>query len=792
MASLFGVVALMLCVLVRAGGQEVSVWTVDRFIAEAPKVGDALVAVHGTVIANWGNNKFFLEDQTAAILVYYKASTVAPRVGELVEVIGTPLLGGMTPHITATDVRSLGLGRLPVPRGVAVAQARNGQFDAYLVRIRGRLTKGVTDQPETRRIAIEEDGTTFTVEDLGTEGGSQWPSMEIGQLAEVTGVLSIQRASFGGPTPFRVFVRSRQDVRVVGAQPWWMPPRLYHVLAACMVVVAGSLAWAGLLRRQVREQIVEIRGHYEREAAAERKYRELVQTATDIVLTHDLEGRVTSFNAAGERLLGWSPAEILGRNIRDILPMRERGTAGGMIAEGVGRKDRDRAEVFLMDLLTKDGRALPFEISSSMETRDGKVVGVQSICRDLTERMRADEERARLERKLQETQKLESLGVLAGGIAHDFNNLLTGILGNASLALIETSPETPVGRSLQQIEVSAERAAELCRQMLAYSGHGRFVIGRIDVGEIIRGIAELLCAALHPNVSLELQTGDDTPCVVADATQIRQIVMNLVINANEAIGDRPGTITVTTGRMKADRAYFGEGYVFTDALDGDFVYIDVRDSGCGMSRETVGRIFDPFFTTKFTGRGLGLAAVLGIVRGHRGALKVSTAPGEGSAFRFLLPSAGPMQKVVDFAFPADPARSALALVLVVDDDETVRRVTQSLVESMGYEVIAASDGIEGLALFREHRARIHGVILDLTMPRMDGAVLFREMQRIQPDVRVLLMSGFAEQQALARFAGEGLAGFIRKPFAREALRTKLDAVLQGAGAPPGNVIPMRA
>ena len=401
---------------------------------------------------------------------------------------------------------------------------------------------------------------------------------------------------------------------------------------------------------------------------------------------------------------------------------------------------------------------------------------------DITARKRAEAEQQEVGQKLREAQKLESLGALAGGVAHDFNNLLTGVVGNASLARMEVPPTSPLVPYLVEIEESAMRAADLCKQMLAYAGKGRFVVQKLDVSTVIRDTANLLQSSISRNATLKMELAEGLPPVLADAAQMRQIIMNIVINASEAIGDEGGTIKITTGSQRADRAFLGGAVLAPELPAGNYVFIEVSDTGCGMSRETTERMFDPFFTTKFTGRGLGLAAVHGIVRGHRGAIKVDSAPSRGTALKLLLPAA-------EGTIPAEPSPPAKTpdwrgsgTVLVVDDEPSVRLAATRMLEAIGFSVLRASDGREGVETYRLNPQRICAVLLDLTMPRMDGEATLAELRKIRAGVRVLLMSGFNEQEALHRFFGKGLAGFVQKPFNVETLSAKLEVVL---AAEPG-------
>jgi PAS domain S-box-containing protein len=392
----------------------------------------------------------------------------------------------------------------------------------------------------------------------------------------------------------------------------------------------------------------------------------------------------------------------------------------------------------------------------------------------------AEQQRHALETKVQQTQKLESLGLLAGGVAHDFNNLLTAILGHANLALMDLAPESPARDSLREIDKASGRAAELCRQMLAYAGKGRFVVEPINLSRLIEEMAHLLHVSISKKVLLRCQLTGELPAIEADPAQMRQIVMNLVINAAEAIGETDGVIRISTGVMQCSADYLGGSRLIEPPAPGPFVFLEVADTGCGMDAETLGRIFDPFFTTKFTGRGLGLAAVLGIVRSHRGTLKVESERGRGTTFRVLFPASAKAAAAADPGGNAPPWRGA-GTILLVDDEEPVRTVTGRMLERCGFTVLRASDGREGLERFRAHAAEIVCVLLDLAMPGMDGEETFRELRRIQPRVRVVLASGYSDQEISQRFQGTGLAGFIEKPYRVEALAAKLRGVLEARG-----------
>ena len=424
------------------------------------------------------------------------------------------------------------------------------------------------------------------------------------------------------------------------------------------------------------------------------------------------------------------------------------------------------------------------ERASGVYAEDGALLAIDGFIQDITAARQAKIEREQLDRKMQETQKLESLGVLAGGIAHDFNNLLTAILGNASIAQIELPPGSSVQDCLEQINEASLRAADLCKQMLAYSGRGRFVVQKLDLGELVEQTAQMLQISISKKSVLRYRLEKGLPPVEVDATQLRQVIMNLVINASEAIGNASGVISVSTGLTRVDRHYLHGTLMDPDLPEGDYVFLEVSDSGCGMSAETQARIFDPFFTTKFTGRGLGLAAVLGIVRGHKGAMKVYSEVGRGTTFKLLFPAATGANETASERPAASVGWQAKGTVLVVDDEETMRSTISRMMRIIGLEPVLASDGREAIEIFRSMPDEFVLVLLDLTMPHLDGEQTFTELRRLRPEVRVVLMSGFNAQEALVRFPGKGLASFLQKPFTISSLSATLKEVLdKNAPAP---------
>jgi CheY-like chemotaxis protein len=319
--------------------------------------------------------------------------------------------------------------------------------------------------------------------------------------------------------------------------------------------------------------------------------------------------------------------------------------------------------------------------------------------------------------------------------------------------------------------------------MLAYSGKGKFVVEAIDLNEFVEEMAHLLEVSISKKAVLKYEMAADLPAFNGDTAQVRQIIMNLITNASEALGEEGGVITLSTGAAHCQRAYLDTVDMISNiGLDeplpeGLYVHLEVSDTGCGMDADTIGRIFDPFFTTKFTGRGLGMSAVLGIVRGHGGAIQIDSEAGRGSTFRVLFPAFDRPSELVTTEPAGEEEWRGSGTVLLVDDEQAVLRVAKRMLERMGFQVLCVNDGREALAAFRAHAAEIVCVLLDLTMPQLDGEQVFREIRRMQPDASVILTSGYDESDITQRFAGEGLAGFIQKPYRSDSLRAKLREIL---------------
>jgi two-component system cell cycle sensor histidine kinase/response regulator CckA len=511
---------------------------------------------------------------------------------------------------------------------------------------------------------------------------------------------------------------------------------------------------------RLRAEVAERKAAEEALRASEDRFaRAFRLSPASITITSLDDGRFLDVNDSFVRFIGYSREILIGRSSVELGlwsdpaardRRRESVRAGGRVSE---------VEV---SVVTASGERRQVLLSAEVIDLSGRRC-LLSLLQDVTGRRRTEE-------TLRLAQRMDSLGVLAGGIAHDFNNLLAVMLGHNALVLTRLAEGSVEHQHVLKAMAAAERAAVLTKQMLAYSGRGHFEIRPTDLNELVRQNVSLLGAALPKNVTLTGRCDETIPPIAADAGQLQQVVMNLIMNASEAIGERTGRVAMRTGVRDVAAGDLSVRSPTGEPLaPGRYVVLEATDDGAGMDEALLSRIFEPFFTTKSTGRGLGLAATQGIVRGHRGGLRVESAPGAGTTFTLLFPAS---QEVSDER-RAEASASPRELVLVVDDEEAVREVIHSVLEVAGFDTLIAKDGNTAVELFRANGAEIGLVLLDLSMPGLSGEQTFEELRRMDPTVRVLLSSGYSEAEATRRFVGRGLAGFIQKPYRPEQL---VDAV----------------
>jgi PAS domain S-box-containing protein len=563
---------------------------------------------------------------------------------------------------------------------------------------------------------------------------------------------------------------------------------------------------------ELRQQNEELTAAQLQVEAERRRYQELFDLAPDAYVVTNLSGMISEANRSASRLFGIAPQFLSGKALAAYINAEDRPRFRSLLQD----RGQSRTRTAPFKLRARQGHRLYAELTYSLvEDPEGKPEGFRWLIRDVTEQERlarqirtlntelesrvaertADlraaqhlsddlfhrEQAARRaaeasEAQSRHVQKLESLGLLAGGIAHDFNNLLHVVLGNADIALSRLPAHSPARNPLEEVVRATLRAADLTRQMLAYSGKGAFVVRHLDLSAEVREMATLLQTAISKQATLVWELAAGLPPVNADATQIRQVAMNLITNASDALGEAAGTITLRTGVLSPEAvhdAQLGSSVLNGDSADsaGPYVYLEVTDTGSGMTPDTLQRIFDPFFSTKYAGRGLGLAAVMGIVQSHRGLIRIRTAPAKGTSFRVLFPAVPGSVASQETPTAARSDWRGEGTVLIVDDEEGIRDVADRILQDFGFQTLLATDGREALDLMERNASQITAVLMDLSMPHMGGQEALRRLRESSPDLPVIMMSGYTEESVALQFSdtNPGITAFLQKPFLAEDL-----------------------
>ncbi len=512
---------------------------------------------------------------------------------------------------------------------------------------------------------------------------------------------------------------------------------------------------------------------------SERKYRFIADNITDMIWMTDMTFSLTYVSPSVELICGYKPEQAIGLPLHERMSESSIEKAMEWIPEALisvnPEEKQDNSLRMELDFLHMDGHVINTEtIVTLLRNEEGEGLGLLGVSRDISHRRESEKQREREDSRFREGQKLESLRHMAGGVAHDFNNLLTGIMGNISLALMDLDPQSPIYDFLKDVEYSAHQASDLAMQMLAYSGKGRLLKSSLDVNETINGMRHLINSTMNLGITLTYRLHEMETLIEADSVQFQQLVLNLVTNAVEAIGKRGGEIVIESGKRYCNREFLSNSSIDEELPEGTYAYIEVSDSGPGMDPNTMSRVFDPFFSTKFTGRGLGLATVIGIVRAHNGTVTVSSSLGKGSVFTVFFPimDAEPVEP------PSPPSRGTeeTRTILIADDEPVVQRLMQRTLSRSGLKVLTASNGFEAIAAFQNHRDAIDTIVLDLTMPKMGGEQALDELRELGCDVPILLSSGYSDTVVSERFQGKKIAGFLQKPFSPQELLDRIDEV----------------
>ena len=499
---------------------------------------------------------------------------------------------------------------------------------------------------------------------------------------------------------------------------------------------------------------------------SEGRFQALFEATSQGITQVDPEERVLLANPAAERIFGVAPGGLVGRNLSEFLGPDDLLT----VERETRRRIRGESGTYIVEIRRPDGAHRSLSVTASpMHDAAGGYRGASAFFLDVTEKQLN-------ENALRQAQKLESMGVLAGGIAHDFNNLLSAIMGNLNLLQLETPTGSRSIQLLSTMEAAVNRAANLTRQMLAYSGRGRFQICDLNLNQTVRELSELFQVGISKGAGLHFDLAADLPLVVADPSQMQQLLMTLVTNASEALEGRHGQITVSTRVEVLDAMAANRASLHAPIKPGPHVVLQVRDDGVGIAPEVLPHIFDPFFTTKESGRGLGLSAMLGILRGHGAGIEINSRPGQGSTFTLFFPMAARVANEPR-PRPAQPSRPFTGKVLAVDDEPAVLETVTIMLERLGFQVLVARDGIEALECFRANADGIGLVLLDLTMPRMDGKEAFLAIRRLKANLPMILSSGYDAQQTMNHLRGPGAPTFLQKPYTLKVLRKTIESAL---------------
>jgi len=514
------------------------------------------------------------------------------------------------------------------------------------------------------------------------------------------------------------------------------------------------------------------------------EYRESLGSHDQEVLDRDVQVHT------GETMSHSQAIDFLASEIKDLRRLAEQRAASASLAGSRLDLDFDELNERADDLIV----VLADDLISLSSARSQERLGIFRISQFIwiscvagfvvlllmidRRRRRTEQEQEKLRDRFQQAQKLESLGVLAGGIAHDFNNLLMGVLGTTSMALLEDDLTDSLAAQLREIEHAARRSADLTSQLLAYAGKGKYADEPIEILDLIQDLEELLRVSLGPNVELCREIDEQLPLVEGNPTQLQQVLMNLIINGSDAMGEKGGRLTVRIRgeRLTRDELIL-ESQGVSEPRSGEYLVIEVEDQGVGMDPAAVNRCFEPFFTTKFTGRGLGLAAVVGIIRSHEGVIRVRSEVGVGTCFTVCLPAATGRLRAPRRRLSSDATLAGWGSLLVIDDDASVRNLVERMLIRCGYDVITAGSGREGAEVFAREHTRLRAVLVDMEMPGMTGVQVSALLRRIDPETPIILTSGYSSELFQM---GEDFAGFIQKPYNIAELSVQLGEIFRGS------------
>lgn len=706
------------------------------------------IRIQGVVTLRMNQNSIHIQDNAGGIQVTTTDQSDI-QVGDQVDVVGFVSLGQYQPRMDEALLRKIGPGKIPKAPELDFEQVTKGEWGGWRITLKGHL---LLTQAGGTLLSINNNGHLFEVRLPGSGNGKLERELLVGSYLQVTGVCKILADAFRESTGFTVLVNTPEDIVLLKRPPWWTTRHTLQMAGILLTAILASAGWVQLLRRRVARQTGIIRLQYEEAAVLERRFRAFVETANDaIIMTDAKTGLILDINRKAEALLGLPAIQLVGKPYSLCHPPEQKAhydkfleqlkTSGSLVTP---------AELFS----SKNEQNIPVEVSATTFEYRGQTV-IQGIYRDTSDRMR-------LEEQLRQSQKMQSIGQLAAGIAHDFNNMLTVIQGHVSLLLAQPSLDANAVESTNEIKNATQRAADLTRQLLAFSRKQMLQPQPVNLNNSIHNMVKMLRRMLGEHIHLQSKCSPELRHVFADPGMMEQIIMNLAVNSRDAM-PKGGELVLSTAMVSihADQCKSR-----AEARAGDFVQLTVSDTGCGMDAATQSRIFEPFYTTKEVGKGtgLGLATVHGIIKQHNGWIEVESEPGKGSAFKIFLPSME-KEEIADVPAPDSKIKGCTETILIVENEMPARLLARTILRRQGYKIIEAASAAEAMRIWPQHRDFVSLVLTEIVMPDgMLGTELARRFCEEKSELQIIYTSFAGIEAADAGLKLHDGCNFIKKPF----------------------------